>query len=100
MSLISKYKKLDDRVVSENTFPKLGDTIFGGKVDKLNRNREVFTSDYFYVFIESEDDNDDKEMGINKNYHKFHDIDNSDVMKHEDFKEYRDERRIRRKYGL
>src|SRR5689334_20158164 len=62
---------------SGNDFDRIKEPIFGHGKSMLNKKKDLFNSDYIYVY-KSEDDEDiihDGEVGINKNYHRIHDSD-------------------------
>lgn len=54
-------------------FDRIEDTIHGSHKWKINRYREVFTSDYVYVADPKGETDIDTERGVNKNRHLFHD---------------------------
>ena len=71
------------------SYSKLSDKIFGCKVYKIGMREEVFSGDYVYWDVDSEDY---QEAGINVNYIKVDDYDWNNEHKNEDHKDSRKDR--------
>lgn len=79
MAILSKNNK-KSRDASGYVLEKISDKIYGGFHHLINSNIECYTSDYIYYG--PNDDESDREIGINKNYYKVHTNDNNDELKY------------------
>jgi len=72
---------------SGHDFDKVKEKHFGSGRGKINKRKDLFGSDYIYVYRESTSDDDDMdfdaEVGINKSYHRIHDMDWCNMEKNE-----------------
>lgn len=94
MALLSKNTRKDS---SGHTYEKLGDTVFGGKLGKVNKASEFISCDYIFVYDDSCEDTvfeKDTEVGINKNYCMFHEPDWNDEHKSTNHKRDRKNKHI------
>ena len=74
-------------------FDRIHDKVSGGRHNRINKQKHLYGSDYIYLYQSDNDDSDfdiDKEVGINKNYHRFHDMDWINDLKNEKFYGKRD----------
>ena len=72
---------------SGHDFDRIKEGIYGSYRGLVNRKKDLYGSDYIYVYREDhEDDNiiHDGEVGVNKNYHRIHDSDWCNSEKNED----------------
>lgn len=77
-----------------NDFPTLNDKIHGFQDFRLNKRKELYTSDYIYLYDYTRDDDDDsvdKEIGINKCKHLIHTPEYLDDHKDEHHRYYQGE---------
>jgi hypothetical protein len=62
---------------SGHDFDRIEEKLYGNGRGKLNKRKELFNSDYIYIYRDDEDDDIivDSEVGINKNRQRIHDMD-------------------------
>ena len=75
MAILSGKKKRSGPS-SGHDFDRIKESMWGGIRGKMNKRKDVFSSDYVYTYREGEDDDIyDGETGVNKMYHRIHDQD-------------------------
>ncbi len=77
MAVLSK-RSVRNGPSSGHDFDRIDEKLFGSGRGKVNKRKDLYGSDYIYVYKASDDDVDfdnDHEIGINKNYHRAHDTD-------------------------
>lgn len=71
---------------SGHDFDRIKEGMFGHGKSLLNKKKDLFGSDYIYMYREDKEDDDvihDGEVGVNKNYHRIHDMDWCNCEKNE-----------------
>lgn len=90
---MSIVRKKTAQLKIADSFYKLKDTVYGGLVNKINNKKERYDSDFINVSMDSVDDNSDvffdEDLGINKKYWFFHDINWHDEYKNTNIKRRR-----------
>jgi hypothetical protein len=78
-------KKARNGPSSGHDFDRIKEKLYGSMRGRVNQMRDVYSSDYIYVYKENENVGDlmDGEVGTNKMLHKIHDVDWCNCEKNE-----------------
>jgi hypothetical protein len=79
-------KKARNGPSSGHDFDRIKEKLYGSMRSKVNRMKEVYSTDYIYRYKPSSDDDDavsDGEIGTNKMLHRIHDMDWCNCEKNE-----------------
>ena len=87
MAKLSKYRGRPVPAAGHD-FDRINEKLYGQGRHKVNRRKELFSSDYIFVDDDGDDDiggPSNGESGIDKNHHRFHDADWCNMEKNEHY---------------